>query len=162
LTLVPAFIALGSNLDDPAAQVRAGFEELAMLRDTRLARVSSLYRSAAVGYTGQPDFINAVAFIETALEPRELLSELLLIETRRGRKRNFPNAPRTLDLDIVVYADRVIDEPGLTIPHPRMYDRPFVLVPLAEIDPDALVPGYGSAGELAARTNHASLVKLDA
>jgi 2-amino-4-hydroxy-6-hydroxymethyldihydropteridine diphosphokinase len=160
LKLEPAYVALGSNLDDPAAQVRAGFEALSMLPATRLARVSSLYRSAPVGYADQPDFVNAVALIETALEPRKLLEALLAVERRKGRVRDFPNAPRTLDLDIVLYGDRVLHEPGLTIPHPRMHERAFVLVPLAEIAPDVNVPGHGRAADLAAALDAGGLQKI--
>lgn len=162
MTLKPAYIALGANLRDPEAQVRAGFEALAMLPKSRLAAVSSLYRSAPVGYVEQPDFVNAVAKIETALEARELLDALLEIERRRGRVRDFPNAPRTLDLDIVLYDEDECDEDGLEIPHPRMYERAFVIVPLAEIAPDAVVPGRGRVRDLLAAVDRASLVKLEA
>jgi 2-amino-4-hydroxy-6-hydroxymethyldihydropteridine diphosphokinase len=159
LKLEPAFIALGSNLKNPAAQVRAGIEELAMLPDTRLSRVSSLYQSAPVGYFDQPDFTNAVAQIETALTPRALLDELLAIERRFGRVRDFPNAPRPLDLDIVLYGDLIVREPGLTIPHPRLHERAFVVVPLAEIAPEAIVPGRGPVRGLLAHIDAASLTK---
>jgi 2-amino-4-hydroxy-6-hydroxymethyldihydropteridine diphosphokinase len=155
-----AYIALGSNLDQPAANVRAGFEALAMLRDTRLGAISSLYRNPPVGYADQPDFVNAVAKIETALAPRALLDALLAIERRFGRVRDFPNAPRTLDLDIVLYASEVIAEPGLTIPHPRMHERAFVLVPLAEIAPDVVVPERGPVSALVRQVNADSLQKL--
>ena len=159
MSLTAAYIALGSNLDNPVAQLHAGFEELAMLPDTRLARMSSIYRSAPVGYLDQPDFFNAVAQIETALAPARLLKELLAIENKRGRVREFPNAPRTLDLDIVLYGDAAVHEPELTIPHPRMHERAFVLVPLAEIAPDAIVPGCGRVSELVARVDAAGLIK---
>jgi 2-amino-4-hydroxy-6-hydroxymethyldihydropteridine diphosphokinase len=162
LTLATAYVALGSNLQDPAAHVRTGIEELAMLPDTRLARVSSLYRSAPVGYLDQPDFTNAVAQIETALTPRTLLDHLLAIERRYGRVRDFPNAPRTLDLDILLYDECIVQEPGLTIPHPRMHERAFVLFPLAEIAHDAVIPGRGRADELLARIDAGGVVKLEA
>jgi 2-amino-4-hydroxy-6-hydroxymethyldihydropteridine diphosphokinase len=162
LSLVPVYVALGSNLENPEAQVRAAVEALAMLPDTRLARVSSLYRSAAVGYTEQPDFVNAVAAIETALAPRALLNALLEIERRHGRVRDFQNAPRTLDLDIVIYSDTTVNEAGLTIPHPRMHERAFVLVPLAEIAPDALVPGRGRAKDLMSRLDTSSITRAGA
>jgi 2-amino-4-hydroxy-6-hydroxymethyldihydropteridine diphosphokinase len=160
LSLQPAFVALGSNLRDPHAQVRAGCEALAMLPDTRLARLSSLYRSSPVGYLEQPDFVNAVAQIETALSPRELLHELLQIEYRAGRVRDFPNAPRTLDLDLLLYGETVCDEPALTIPHPRMHERAFVLVPLAEIGPQIAVPGRGAVADLLARVDTAGITKI--
>jgi 2-amino-4-hydroxy-6-hydroxymethyldihydropteridine diphosphokinase len=159
--LQPAYIALGANLEHPEAQVKAAFEELAMLPDTRLNAVSSLYRSAPVGHLDQPDFVNAIAAIETALTPRALLDALLEIERRYGRVRDFPNAPRTLDLDIILYGAVHVNEPGLTIPHPRLNERAFVLVPLAEIAPDALVPGLGRVSDLAARTDFASLTKIE-
>jgi 2-amino-4-hydroxy-6-hydroxymethyldihydropteridine diphosphokinase len=161
VNLVPAFIALGANLRDPEQQVQAAVEELAMLRDTRLMGVSSLYRSAPVGYLDQPEFVNAVAAIETALVPRALLDALLAIERSYGRVRQFPNAPRTLDLDIVLYGDLEVDEPGLTIPHPRMHERAFVVVPLAEIAPEIVVPGRGPVRDLLAGLDASSVIKLE-
>ena len=161
VNLVPAYIALGANLLEPEEQVRAGFEALAMLPNTLLAAMSSLYRSAPVGYLDQPDFVNAVARIDTALEPRQLLDALLGIEKRFGREREFPNSPRTLDLDIILYGEREVREPGLTIPHPRMHERAFVVVPLAEIAPQAIVPGLGTASDLVARVDASSLTKLE-
>ena len=151
MSLVPAYIALGSNLREPVAQVEAAIEELAMLRDTRLAAVSSLYRSAPVGMLDQPDFINAVALVETELSPRQLLDELLAIEQRFARVRGVKNGPRTLDLDIVLYGDSTCADDALEIPHPRMHERAFVLVPLAEIAPDVVVPGRGKVRDLASR-----------
>lgn len=143
-----AFIALGSNLQEPQRQLQAGFAALACLPDTQLIAQSSLYRSAPVGYLNQPDFVNAVAAIRTALSPRALLDALLVIEREHGRVREFANAPRTLDLDIVLYGERVIHEPGLSVPHPRMHERAFVMVPLAQIAPDATVPGRGRVRDL--------------
>ncbi|MBI4195192.1 MAG: 2-amino-4-hydroxy-6-hydroxymethyldihydropteridine diphosphokinase [Betaproteobacteria bacterium] len=157
---VTAFIALGSNLDDPERQVGAALRELAALPRTRLLRASSLYRSAPVGYLDQPDFVNAVAAIETGLDPRELLGQLLAIERRHGRVREFPNAPRTLDLDIALYGDLVLHEPGLAIPHPRMRERAFVIVPLAEIAPDAVVPGRGRAADLLRDVDASSVARI--
>jgi 2-amino-4-hydroxy-6-hydroxymethyldihydropteridine diphosphokinase len=157
--LSTAFIALGANLDHPGRQIEAGIRELAALPQTRVVRRSSLYRSAPVGYRDQPDFINAVAQIETGLTPRELLEALLAVEQRHGRLRDFPNAPRTLDLDIVLYGSLVLHEHGLTIPHPRMHERAFVVVPLAEIAPDAPVPGRGPARELLRAVDAASVVR---
>ncbi len=148
---IRAFVALGSNLDDPAAQVSHAFGELDALPGTRLIACSSLYRSAPWGYSDQPDFINAVAEIETRLEPRILLEMLLEIEHRRGRIREFLNAPRTLDLDLLLYDGLIYHEHGLTLPHPRMHERAFVLMPLAEIAPGCVIPGYGTATECLAR-----------
>jgi 2-amino-4-hydroxy-6-hydroxymethyldihydropteridine diphosphokinase len=159
-SLVTAFIALGSNLGDPAQQVRAALRALAALPGTRLVRQSSFYRNPPEGGLDQPEFVNAVAQIETRAGPRELLDRLLGIERAHGRARDYPNAPRTLDLDVVLYGDRVVREPGLTIPHPRMLERAFVLVPLAEIAPDAAVPGQGRVADLAAKLDASGLVKL--
>jgi len=160
LKLETAFIALGANLDRPELQVEAGIRELAGLPQTRLVIRSSLYRSAPVGYSDQPDFINAVAQIETGLQPRELLEALLAIEQRHGRVRDFPNAPRTLDLDIVLYGSLALHEPGLTIPHPRMHERAFVIVPLAEIAPDTVVPGRGRIADLVGNVDGAGMSRL--
>jgi 2-amino-4-hydroxy-6-hydroxymethyldihydropteridine diphosphokinase len=146
-----AAVALGSNLDDPAAQVRRGFDEIAALPHTELIARSGLHRTAPVGYAEQPDFVNACVLVETRLEPRALLEALLAIEKRHGRVRETPNGPRTLDLDIVLYGDRVIDEPGLKVPHPRAHERAFVLVPLLEAWPDAAIPGRGPARDLLAK-----------
>jgi 2-amino-4-hydroxy-6-hydroxymethyldihydropteridine diphosphokinase len=140
LSAVRAAIALGSNLDDPEAQVRRALDEVGSLPKTKLLARSGLYRTAPVGYADQPDFINACALVETSLGPRALLEALLAIEQRHGRRRTIPNGPRTLDLDIIVYGDRVIDEPGLTIPHPRARERAFVMQPLLEVWPDVVIP----------------------
>jgi 2-amino-4-hydroxy-6-hydroxymethyldihydropteridine diphosphokinase len=146
-----AFIALGSNLADPAAQVRRAFDALAGMRDSRLVAHSSLYRTAPVGYAEQPDFINAVALIETRLPAAELLHALLDIEHQFGRVREFRNAPRILDLDLLLYDDLIHHEHGLTVPHPRMHERGFVLAPLVEVAPDIVIPGRGLARDWLAR-----------
>ena len=143
--MTAAYIGIGSNLDEPQAQVERAFEELTKLPRTRLSARSSLYRSAPVGYAAQPDFINAVAELDTTLAARELLAELQSIEARHGRSRRFANAPRTLDLDLLLYGEARIDEPHLVVPHPRMHERGFVLRPLVEIAPQAVIPGRGSA-----------------
>jgi 2-amino-4-hydroxy-6-hydroxymethyldihydropteridine diphosphokinase len=121
---------------------------------------SSLYRSAPVGYLDQPDFINAVARLETELAPRALLEALLALEQQCGRTREFLNAPRTLDLDVLLYDDLVHHEHGLTIPHPQMHLRAFVLQPLLEIAPDCMIPGIGAAAEAAQRCEGQQLQKL--
>ena len=144
---VAAFIALGANLGDPAGQVGLACEELGRLPKTRLTALSALYLSKPAGYADQPDFVNAVAGIRTRLSPRDLMQALLEIEARHGRDRAFKNAPRTLDLDLLLYGALVLREPGLTLPHPRMTERPFVLMPLAEIAPDALIPGHARAAD---------------
>jgi 2-amino-4-hydroxy-6-hydroxymethyldihydropteridine diphosphokinase len=155
-----AFVALGSNLDRPERHIARGLSGLARLPDTMLVRSSGLYRSVPVGYRDQPDFVNAVAELRTALSPRALLDQLLAIERAHGRLRTFPNAPRTLDLDIVLYGDRAVCEPGLVIPHPRMHERAFVVVPLAEIAPDAVIPGRGSVRGLLSGVDAGSVMRL--
>ena len=148
MTPVTAYIALGANLEYPVVQVRAGLAALATLPDTQLLMQSSLYRTAPVGYADQPDFINAVAAVDTELSPRELLDALLAIELNHGRVRQFANAPRTLDLDVLLYDDVEVNESGLTMPHPRMHERAFVRAPLAEIAPLCEIPGHGRVSEL--------------
>lgn len=155
-----ACIALGANIGEPLRQIEAGFTALAALPGTRMLARSSLYRSAPVGYADQPDFINAVAIIDTSLAPHALLDAILDIERVNGRIREFPNAPRTLDLDIVLYGDCVVHDPGLTIPHARMLERAFVMVPLAEVAPDMTVPGHGTVRELVARVDAGSVAQL--
>lgn len=141
----PAFIGLGSNLADPEQHILSAFIELARLPHTRLKASSSLYRSAPVGYADQPDFINAVAWLETTLAPHQLLHALLDLEHRHGRERTFRDAPRILDLDLLLYDGLICHEEGLTLPHPRMHQRAFVLHPLLEIAPECIIPGRGAA-----------------
>ena len=146
-----AFIGLGSNLEDPRRQLQRAFVDIEGLPDTRLIARSSLYRSAPLGcpdqpdLSSQPDFVNAVAKIVTDLTPQALLQALLHIEQSRGRERTFRNAPRTLDLDVLLYDEVQLHEHGLTIPHPQMHRRAFVLQPLLEIAPDINIPGVGPA-----------------
>lgn len=147
---IRAYVGLGGNLDDPAARIRRAFQALAALPQTRLAACSSLYRTAPVGYLDQPDFINAVAVLETRLAPLALLDALLGLEVDAGRERSFRNAPRTLDLDLLVYGDLRLDDPRLVLPHPRMSGRAFVLEPLAEVAPELEIPGLGKVRALAA------------
>jgi len=125
--------------------------ELATLPRSRLAARSSLYRSAPVGYAAQPDFVNAVAALETQLGAHELLRELQALETAHQRARSFPNAPRTLDLDLLLFGNERIADAGLVVPHPRMHERAFVLRPLVEIAADARVPGHGRVQDLLGR-----------
>ncbi len=139
-----AFVALGANLGDPAATLRAAFGALANLPESRLVHCSSLYRTAPVGILDQPEFVNAVAELATTLAPEALLDGLLEIEQRFGRVRAEKNGPRTLDLDLLLYNDQFVDLPRLTLPHPRLHLRAFVLQPLAEIAPDLVIPGRGS------------------
>ncbi len=144
-----AYIALGSNLEDPVAQVRAGIAALHALPDTRVDRCSSLYRTAPIGPIPQPDYINAVCRIATSLAAETLMQHLLDIETRRGRVRSGKKwGPRTLDLDLLMYDRLVIKTPGLVLPHPRLHERAFVLYPLAELDPELIIPEHGRVVEL--------------
>ena len=157
---VRAFIGLGANLGEPEAQVRRAIAALGTLPRTRLLAASSLYRSAPVGVGEQPDFINAVAEVETALSARELLEELLTAEARFGRERPSPGAPRTLDLDLLLYGDEVIAVPGLVVPHPRMHERAFVLMPLAEIAPEVSIPRQGGVKTLLAACRGQKIQKI--
>ena len=148
MTRATAYVGLGSNLDQPREQVLIALHELSGLPETRLVTHSALYRSAPIGRATQPDFVNAVAQIETALTPSRLLAELQALENRHGRVRPFPGAPRTLDLDVLLYGNAVVASAALVVPHPRMHQRAFVLRPLAEIAPAAVIPGHGTAAEL--------------
>jgi 2-amino-4-hydroxy-6-hydroxymethyldihydropteridine diphosphokinase len=155
-----AYVALGANLGDPAATVGAAFAALTALPASRLVQASSLYRTAPVGFAGQPDFVNAVAELATALEPEPLLAALLTIEQDFGRRRGEKNGPRTLDLDLLLYGDRQIEQPGLTLPHPRMHLRAFVLLPLAEIAPQLAIPGRGSVAAWLPAVANQGIVRL--
>jgi 2-amino-4-hydroxy-6-hydroxymethyldihydropteridine diphosphokinase len=158
-----AFVALGSNLsgnlDCPASQVIRGLQSINNLPKTKLIKQSSLYQSAPVGYDNQPDFINAVAKISTQLSPENLLDSLLNIEIKAGRERPFANAPRVLDLDILLYDDLILHTKKLTLPHPRMQERGFVLLPLAEIAPDLVIPNHGNVVKLAETYKNQSIKK---
>jgi 2-amino-4-hydroxy-6-hydroxymethyldihydropteridine diphosphokinase len=143
-----AYIGLGANLGNAAAQVVSAFEELDSMPHSRVLRRSSLYRSAPIGHADQPDFINAAAELETGLPAERLLAELRGIEDHHGRTRSFANAPRTLDLDLLLYGRQTMESAELTLPHPRMHQRAFVLMPLAEIAPDLAVPGRGPIRQL--------------
>lgn len=140
-----AYVGIGANLDDPATQVRRAFAALEAVPGIRVLKRSSLYRSEPLGFRPQPDYVNAVAELDSRLGAADLLAALHAIEAQAGRERSFPNAPRTLDLDLLLYGSERIDQPGLVVPHPRMHERAFVLVPLTEIAPDAALPGVGAA-----------------
>jgi len=157
-----AFIALGSNLGDPESRVRQGIAALAELPQTQLLAASSLYRSTALGLADQPDYVNAVAQISTGLAPQALLAALLAIEQHYGRERSFRNAPRTLDLDLLLYDACSIHEPGLEVPHPRMHERAFVLAPLLEIAPACAIPGIGPAADWLERCADQPIIRLAA
>ena len=148
---VIACVGLGANLGDATATVRAAQQALGELPDTRLVAASRLYRTPAWGKVDQPDFINAAAALETALPPRALLDRLLSVERAFGRIRAADGSdrwgPRRLDLDLLLYGDAVVDEPGLCIPHPHLHERAFALLPLVDVAPDAVIPGVGPARE---------------
>lgn len=145
---VRAYIAFGANLGEPAATLALARAAIDGLPDTRVAACSALYRSAPVGVSGQPDYLNAVIAADTGLPATELLDALLAIERAAGRTRDYHQAPRTLDLDLLLYGEAEIDLPQLQVPHPRMHQRAFVLLPLAEIAPGARIPGHGTAASL--------------
>lgn len=157
-----ACIGLGGNVGDVAGTVRRAFDALAGLPQTRVLAVSRLYRTPAWGVEDQPDFVNAAALVETMLAPQALLDGLLGIERAFGRERRERWGPRTLDLDLLLYDDRVIDVPGLHVPHPHLHERAFVLRPLADIAPDAMVPGQGTVARLLARVDASGCLPLDA
>ena len=145
----PAYIGLGSNLNGPARQLEDTFAELDQIPETRLIKRSSLYRSAPFGGVEQPDFVNAAAALLTQLRPHDLLRELQRLEKARGRERvGVRWGPRILDLDLLVYSDQMIGDPELTVPHPGIGERNFVLLPLSEIAPNLSIPGLGPVGRL--------------
>jgi 2-amino-4-hydroxy-6-hydroxymethyldihydropteridine diphosphokinase len=149
-----ACIGLGANLGDAGATVQAALHALDELPRTRLLRASRLYRTPAWGNVDQPAFVNAAAVLDTDLDARALLDAMLAIERDFGRDRAADGSvrwgARTLDLDLLLYGDRVIDEPGLHVPHPHLHERAFALVPLAEIAPDLVIPGHGRVSDLVA------------
>jgi 2-amino-4-hydroxy-6-hydroxymethyldihydropteridine diphosphokinase len=147
--VVLAYIGLGGNMDEPVGQLRSAMEELGELPASRLVRCSSLYRTEPIGVEAQPDFINAVCALETGLSAQALLDALLDIERRHGRRRNGATGqPRSLDLDLLLYGQQHLAETRLTLPHPRLHERAFVLYPLAEIAPGLIVPGHGTVESL--------------
>lgn len=146
---INACIGLGANLGHPGDAVRLAMQALDELPGSRVLAASRLYRTPAWGRIDQPDFINAAVLLQTELAPQELLKHLLAIERDAGRSRDSEIAsmrwgPRVLDLDLLLYGERLINEPGLRVPHPHLHERAFALVPLAEIAPDANFPGHGS------------------
>ncbi len=143
-----AWIGLGSNQHRPFEQIQAGLKAIDDLPGSRLVDVSQAYRSAPWGGVEQPDFVNAVASLDTALDARTLLDHLQAIENRQGRRRLVRWGPRTLDLDLLVFGDQQCDGPELTLPHPRLHQRAFVLLPLASLAPQLEVPGKGRVDAL--------------
>ena len=155
-----AFIGIGANLGDALANVEDAIERLADLPETMLVSISSNWRTAPIDSAGD-DYINAVACIDTELAPLELLAALQAIELAHGRERPYRNAPRTLDLDILMYADEQMDTPALQLPHPRMHERAFVLAPLLEIAPGIVIPGHGPARALMAAVADQQISRID-
>ena len=158
---IPAYVGLGSNLDDPRVQVERALDELGRLRGSRCVLRSALYRSPPHGPVAQPDFVNAVAGMLTRLGPDELLAELKSLETRLGRARPVEHwGPRRIDLDLLVHGTARIDAPGLRVPHAGLAERAFVLVPLAEIAPELDVPGLGRVSGLLGRVDATGLERI--
>ena len=145
---VTAYIGLGSNLEDPVLQLKTALQELDQLPQTRLLQASSLYSSKPVGPQDQPDFVNAVACVETSLAPLELLDQLQGLEQAHRRVRERHWGPRTLDLDLLLYGDQIISHPRLDVPHTQMHLRGFVLLPLSEIAPGLQIPDRGSVTDI--------------
>jgi len=157
----PAYIGLGSNLDRPGRQIETAFELLDAIPQTRLIARSSLYRSAPLGGIEQPDFVNAAAALLTHLAARELLAELQEIERKRGRERGGVHwGPRVLDLDLLVYSHAGIVEPGLTVPHPGIAERNFVLLPLRELAPDLEIPGLGRISKISVNEQEPRIARI--
>ena len=148
-----AYVGLGSNLGDRETTIRRALELLGDQEGVEVVAVSTLRETEPVGFVNQPRFLNGAAALETDLEPRELLDCLLAVERLLGRERMGPRfGPRTIDLDLLVYGDRVIEEPGLSVPHPRLAERRFALEPLAELDPELVVPDGRRVGDLLERS----------
>ena len=156
-----AYVALGSNLARPELQMQQALRALAQLPQTELITHSSLYRSAPLECAESADFVNAVAEVASGLSAHDLLQSLLAIEREQGRVRSVRNAPRTLDLDLLLYDDLTFHEPGLTLPHPRMHQRAFVLFPLLEIAPDSVIPGKGRAADWLPGVQDQAIRRLD-
>lgn len=159
MTTVTAYIGMGANLGDAAASVRSALNELDKLPQTSLRARSSLFRTAPIDADGD-DYVNAVAGIDTSLSADELLMHLQSLEQQHGRERPFANAPRTLDLDILLYGDKQIANETLTVPHPRMTQRAFVLIPLLQLDPFIVIPGRGPAHQFAPGVAGQAIQKL--
>ena len=160
---VLAYIGLGSNLDDPFMHLRSGVAALMQLHQTRVELCSSLYRTSPVGNQDQPDFINAVCRVRTGQAPVKLMRNLLQIERTHGRVREGEKGgPRTLDLDLLLYGNQEIETGELTLPHPRLHERAFVLYPLHEIEPDLIIPGRGTLRELLEKCADQRVQKVDA
>ena len=158
---VIAYVGLGANIGEPRRQLQTALDELGALPQTRVTASSGFYRSAPLGCSDQPDFLNAVAELQTGLSSEALLEGLQKIELRHGRTRSVRNAPRTLDLDLLLYGEESIASTRLTLPHPRMHERAFVLKPLAEIAPEIAIPGKGRARDLLPACKDQSVERID-
>jgi 2-amino-4-hydroxy-6-hydroxymethyldihydropteridine diphosphokinase len=159
--MITVYIGLGSNLADPVSQVKSAIKALQLLQKSELKKVSSFYKSLPMGPAEQPDYINAVACMETILEPLELLDALLAIEQSQGRQRSAERwGPRTLDLDILLYGEKIITSERLKVPHSGLHERSFVLYPLHEIAPDLDIPVHGPIAELLANCHSTGLERL--
>ncbi len=156
-----AYVGLGANLGDARATLAAAFDALAAMPQTELTRRSSLWRSAPIDSSG-PDYLNAVAELRTRLAPLELLHRLQAIEQAHGRERPYRNAPRTLDLDVLLHGGTALATPELTLPHPRAHERAFVLQPLAELDAQLEIPGRGTVASLLPAVADQRLERLSA
>jgi 2-amino-4-hydroxy-6-hydroxymethyldihydropteridine diphosphokinase len=155
-----AYVGLGSNLGSSIEALRQALQAIRALPETHLEAVSSPYRTAPLEASG-PDFINAVAALRTRLAPEVLLRHLLSIEQAHGRERPYRNAPRTLDLDLLLYGNCVLNTPSLILPHPRLHQRQFVLVPLLELDPQLQIAGLGALRDLSIPLNDQTIERLD-
>lgn len=158
--MAAVYLSFGSNLGDRESSIRKALDSLAAGGHIRVVRVSSMYETAPVGFTDQPDFINAVALVETDLSPLDLLRTILDLEREMGRVRNLRWGPRVIDIDILLYDESQVDSEELTIPHPRMMERAFVLAPLAEIAPDLVLPNGRTASQALASLGDQGVRKM--
>jgi len=159
--MIQVYIGIGSNLDHPIEQVQRAIANLQHIPNTRYLKSSALYRSEPMGPSDQPDYINAVSLLETDLLPLALLDVLQSIEASQGRVRKERWGPRTLDLDILLYGEKTIKDDRLTVPHPGLHERSFVLYPLQEINPELVIPGFGSIESLLEKCNPTGLERLE-
>ena len=160
--MTDVYIGIGSNLDDPLYHVKQAISELRQLAQCEYIATSALYRSAPMGPPEQPDYINAASLLQTHLAPLDLLDQLQTIEHAHGRIRDGQRwGPRPLDLDILLYGEKSINESRLRVPHPGLHERSFVLYPLQDINPDLVIPGYGPLATLIDQCPHIALERLD-
>lgn len=159
--MIRVYIGIGSNLSDPVSQVQAAIEMLDSIEQSQFIRASSFYRSAPMGPQAQPDYVNAVACLDTALAAEDLLDRLQQIEKRQGRTTGQRWGPRTLDLDILLYGEQIISSARLSVPHPGLHERSFVLYPLQEIAPELDVPDKGQVADLVVKCSRTGLERID-